>query len=80
MARMTCRCGKVLSNSQVPNDIELVVYTDKEWDKICDCDSIEPWMIPLPRYNVWRCPDCKRIYVYEGSNPKALMVYKLETK
>lgn len=80
MARMTCRCGKLLSNSQVPNDIELVVYTDREWDKICDCDSLEPWMIPLPKYNIWRCPDCKRIYVYEGSNPKPVMVYRLETE
>lgn len=80
MARMTCRCGKVLSNSQVPNDIELVVYTDKEWDKICDCDSIEPWMIPLPQYNVWRCPDCQRIYVYKRRENRPLMVYKLETK
>ena len=80
MARMTCRCGKLLSNSQVPNDIELVVYTDREWDKICDCDSLEPWMIPLPKYNIWRCPDCKRIYAYEGSNPKPVMVYRLETE
>lgn len=30
MARMTCRCGADLSNQEAPNDIELVVYTDKE--------------------------------------------------
>ena len=41
MARMTCRCGADLSNQAAPNDIELVVYTDKEWAKICDCDSIQ---------------------------------------
>jgi hypothetical protein len=56
MARMTCTCGMELSNHEVPNDIELVVYTDKEWDKICDCDTLEPWMIPRPKYKVWRCP------------------------
>ena len=65
MARMTCVCGAELNNHEAPNDIELVVYTDKEWNEICDCDSIQPWMIPMPKYEVWRCPICKRIYVYE---------------
>lgn len=40
MARMTCTCGAVLSNQEAPNDIQLRVYTDREWDAICDCDSI----------------------------------------
>lgn len=40
MARMTCTCGNQLSNHESPNDIQLRVYTDKEWDKICDCDTI----------------------------------------
>ncbi len=78
MARMTCKCGAELTNQQVPNDIELVVYTDREWEKICDCDSLEPWRIPLPRYDVWRCPECKRILVYEGANPYPVMSYVLE--
>ena len=30
MARITCKCGAYLSNHEAPNDIELVVYTDKE--------------------------------------------------
>ena len=52
MARMTCVCGAELNNHEAPNDIELVVYTDKEWNEICDCDSIQPWMIPMPKYEV----------------------------
>lgn len=32
MARMTCTCGNQLSNHESPNDIQLRVYTDKEWD------------------------------------------------
>lgn len=78
MARMTCACGMELSNHEAPNDIELVVYTDKEWDKICDCDTLEPSMIPLPKYDVWCCPTCKSIYVYEGSGQTPVMVYRLE--
>ena len=69
---------KKLDNHKAPNDVELVVYTDKEWDEICNCDSIQPWMMPLPQYNVWRCPICKRIYVYEKDNDDPIMVYCLE--
>jgi hypothetical protein len=78
MARMTCKCGKQLDNHQAPNDIELVVYTDKEWDKICNCDSIQPWTIPSPKVEVWRCPACKRIYVYDRKKDAPIMIYALE--
>ena len=56
MARMTCKCGAKLNNQSAPNDIELVVYTDKEWDVICSKDVLHPWTIPSPKYEVWRCP------------------------
>jgi hypothetical protein len=80
MARMTCRCGETLSTTACPNDVELMVYTDEEWDRILDVDSIETWKIPLPEREVWRCPWCKRIYVFtDGSNTPS-MVYALETK
>ena len=79
MARMTCTCGAELSNQEAPNDIQLRVYPDREWDAICDCDSIQPWMIPEPKYDVWRCPVCKRLYVYDGSKELPIMVYRLET-
>lgn len=78
MAKMECKCGYILSTTQAPNDIELRVYTDREWEKILDCDIIEPWKIPLPKYNVWKCPNCSRIYVFgEGYGPP-LMKYILE--
>jgi hypothetical protein len=31
--KVTCTCGEVLSNSEAPNDVQLRVYTDKEWGK-----------------------------------------------
>ena len=82
MARMDCICGEYLSNTMVPNDIELHVYTDREWDAILENDTIETWKIPLPTYDVWRCPKCERIYVFgkgneEGYN-EAIKVYRLE--
>ena len=50
MARMTCTCGAELSNHEAPNDIQLRVYTDREWEEIFNCDNIIPWRIPLPKY------------------------------
>lgn len=78
MARMMCRCGMKLNNQETPNDIQLKVYTDREWDEIFNCDSIQPWLIPTPRYDVWHCPMCKRIYVYENGQEMPVMVYQLE--
>lgn len=79
MARLTCRCGEYLSDSHAPNDIELIVYTDREWDSMfTNCETIEPYKIPLPKYNVWRCPGCERVYVFEGSEPVPVKVYTLE--
>jgi hypothetical protein len=67
MARFECRCGKVLSNSLVPNDLELWVYTDKEWDEYMTGDSIDPVMIPKPKYDVWKCSACERVHVFENN-------------
>jgi hypothetical protein len=78
MARMMCKCGEILSNSMVPNNIELIVYTDKEWDKILEADTINTWEIPLPAYDVWKCSKCERVYVFEAGNHTAIKVYVLE--
>ena len=80
--RMNCICGEYLSNSEAPNDIQLRVYTDWEWDAILENDTIETWKIPLPTHDVWRCPKCERIYVFgkpdkDGNSP-AIKIYRLE--
>lgn len=68
MAKFQCKCGAILSNSRAPNDVELIVYTDKEWDDIINSgDFIDPVIITSPRYDVWRCTECERIYVFEGN-------------
>ncbi|WP_296695113.1 hypothetical protein [Ruminococcus sp.] len=67
-----------MSNSEAPNDIQLRVYTDKEWDDIINYEEINPWMIPLPKYDVWRCPKCKRIFVFEDNNDVPIMIYNLD--
>lgn len=69
-----CRCGQLLSNSSVPNEIELIVYTDIEFDRIMGLDSIED--IPSPKRIVWKCNNCERILVFEEM--KLIKTYVLE--
>ena len=75
MAKMTCSCGELLSNSTVPNDVELFVYTGEEWDEILIFDTFETWIIPAPKYEVWKCPKCGKIYVFKDGDNEAIKVY-----
>jgi hypothetical protein len=68
MANYYCKCGDRLTNQLAPNDIQLRVYTDMEWDKILEQDIIESWKFPRPTYDVWRCPRCERVYVFEKNH------------
>ncbi|MFJ8100449.1 hypothetical protein [Lysinibacillus sp. NPDC096212] len=66
---MKCKCGKTLSTVQAPNDVQLHVYTDKEWDDIINMgDTIDVLTIPDPEKEVWRCIHCDRIYVFNEDN------------
>ena len=78
MARMQCKCGEILSNTTVPNNIQLWVYTDEEWDKLTTLETIETWAIQEPNRDVWRCPKCERIHVFKKGQHEAIKVYKLE--
>lgn len=80
MARMTCRCGNVLSTMQVPNNVEYHVYSDFEWVKFEENDSIEMIDFPSPTYQVWKCPKCERIYVFNWGYGPAIKVYQLERR
>lgn len=76
MAGFICKCGQRLSNNLIPNDIQLWVYTDKEWDKITSQEIINVFDIPSPQYDVWRCTKCERIYFFK--NGKLVKSYVLE--
>ncbi|MCL2388064.1 MAG: hypothetical protein FWC89_11030 [Defluviitaleaceae bacterium] len=78
MAKMLCKCGKILSTTRAPNDVQLRVYTDEEWDTMMADDVIEPWKLPSPTYDVWRCPECERLYFFGGGYTPAIKVYALE--
>jgi hypothetical protein len=77
LARFQCKCGEILSNSLAPNNIELRVFTDIEWDDIINSEVIDPINLPHPKYDVWRCPKCERVYVFNEEN-MVIKVYTLE--
>ncbi len=86
MARVTCRCGRVLWNGRIPNDIEFTVFSDA---RICEIEDHPPDFCSDPLYflsdlleradyEVWRCPACKRLYMFENGAEQVRYVYKLE--
>ncbi len=77
MASIMCKCGNRISNSTVPNDIQYYVYSDREWIKIIEMDVVETINLPHPKYDVWKCDNCQRIYIF-GDNGKILKTYSIE--
>lgn len=66
-------------NGNIPNDIEYWVYSDKQSDKILENDIISTLELGMSYdYNVWRCPKCNRLYVFENGRNEVIAVYKLE--
>lgn len=78
MASMICRCGNRMSTTAAPNNVQLRVYTDREWDALVSKDILQGWKLPLPRYDVWRCPACGRIYVFDPPQSRPVAVYVRE--
>ena len=67
MASFYCKCGDRLNNVQAPNNTEWRVYSDKEWDEICNIGMMDSVDIPFPSFEVWRCPKCERVYVFKDN-------------
>jgi hypothetical protein len=78
MSRIKCRCGKIISTVQCPNNVQLRVYTDFEWDRIINMGMIDSLDIPMPQYDVIKCPSCERIYVFDNGYSEPIRVYKIE--
>lgn len=77
MARFSCKCGEILSNSSAPNEIQLKIFTDREWDNIINIGMVDSVDLPDPSYDVWKCPKCERVFVF-GDNGKVKKTYIIE--
>jgi len=79
MAKTLCVCGNILSNVEAPNDVELNVYTGRQWAEIAKMGMIDSLDIPGPTYDVWRCPECERVMVFDIRNDRTVNFYALES-
>ncbi|WP_240414933.1 hypothetical protein [Paenibacillus periandrae] len=77
MATFKCDCGKVLANSICPNDIQLILFTDREWENIREKVSNGFDIYDAePQYDAWRCTECERIYFFKDN--KLVFQYAIE--
>jgi hypothetical protein len=77
MAKFECKCGNILSNSLVPNDVVFHQFSDKQMDKILERDSIETIELTGLSEKIWKCSNCHRIYFFDEDN-KVTQIYSLE--
>ena len=77
MANFWCECGERLTTVMAPNDIELRVYTDKEWDNVINLGVVDTIDIPLPKHDAWLCPKCKRIHIWKTGSMERFALYEL---
>lgn len=79
MARLQCKCGNILWDGETPNNIQFHVFSDKQMDQILENDTISTvdLFTKMEEYEVWRCPQCKRLYVFEENSKEAKYIYEL---
>jgi hypothetical protein len=88
---LKCECGTVLSDVASPNDVEhlLLSYRAKERlqdlvdDEVASDGTIRMWSEHWEQsgaIDVWRCPDCVRLYFNARGAPSEIIVYRLERR
>ena len=75
MAGLKCMCGEILSNTMCPNDVELRIFTDVEWDDVIGMGTVDTLELPRPKHAVWRCPICGRVYVFDRKFTQVIKYY-----
>lgn len=80
MGRLGCKCGRVLSTVDCPNDVELMAF---EGAKLSDLLRTSPEMLltdvmldyDIPGKSFWYCNDCGRVYVFRDDHQMYNRVY-----
>lgn len=80
MAGILCLCGRVLSNSAVPNDVEYLLVSDHTLDRVCmmtdTMKAIDAIIDESP--SVWKCPGCGRMAVFDQPDSNVPTWYRKE--
>lgn len=78
MAKIKCKCGEILSNSERP-DIVYKVFSDEEWIDLMGQNIKDPTVdIRWPKLEFWKCYICERIHFFEEERDQVLRIYSIE--
>ncbi len=75
---MKCKCGEIISDSLVPNDMAMHFFTDKQLHQILYENFISTIELAKTANKVWSCNNCGRLYFF-GDNNEVIKVYALES-
>ena len=79
MARILCKCGTHMWNGETPNDIQFWAYSDRMMDKIREKDTVDVIELSsMENFEIWLCPDCKRLHIFDPNSLSVKCTYKLE--
>ena len=63
MGCIRCQCGKLISNNSP--EVQIYAYPSTQWENEIDTlDLVHTLDIPEPELLIWRCPKCRRLYVF----------------
>jgi len=77
MPKVVCLCKEVINLSDIPSPNQLLMIEDVKYDKYFD--SIDAENLYMEMNLVVRCPNCKRLYVYENGFGNDPLIYSLDT-
>ena len=79
MLNIKCKCGENMWSSQMPNELEYWVYSDRQMDLMLQDDTLSSIdMCIMSECKAWKCPKCSRLYILDSKTTDVLGVYKPE--
>lgn len=77
MPKVVCLCKEVINLSDIPSSNQLLLIEDVKYEKYFE--SIDAEKLYMEMNLVVRCPNCKRLYVYENGFGNDPLIYSLDT-
>lgn len=83
MGQWVCRCGQTINDHIFPDKNTYHVFSEELWNEISEMADEEGkinWMdIPIPTYDMYRCPNCGRIMLFGEQEDSSFTSYRKES-
>ena len=73
MAEMECECGENLFITSEDSDITLWAFPDGQLEEILATGQAGQLDLTDAKFEIWRCPKCKRLYIFPYPSNKATL-------